>query len=283
MFSARKDIVSNVLPALKWDHESAVASLSNLAILLLQRADDNLAWYRSAKAMKRRLAWPIRLLAILLTATAGILPILTQILSTPDGKPPFAPAWASVALSMAVVLVALDRFFGYSSGWMRYMTTSLQLKEARDAFELDWEAVNATFGGASPSASQIANALARMRTFTDQLNAIVARETERWVTEFQDALRQIDESAKTPLPVATTGSIAVVVENGEQLGSSGWDLSVDSGAVIHSSGRTAGITALAPGAHLLRVVANRGGFDIRAETVVNVAAGTIAPVSLTLA
>jgi hypothetical protein len=36
-----------------------------------------------------------------------------------QGIPVIQPAWASVALLVAAACVGLDRFFGYSTAWMR--------------------------------------------------------------------------------------------------------------------------------------------------------------------
>jgi len=94
-------------------------------------------------------------LAILLTAAAGVFPIAVQIWTTSEGKPVIAPAWASVLVAGAVLFIAIDRFFGFSSAWMRFITAELTIKQARDAFEFDWQAANASFGGKPPTDDQV--------------------------------------------------------------------------------------------------------------------------------
>ena len=49
------------------------------------------------------------------------------------------PAWSSVALAIAVAMVGLDRFFGFSSAWARYMATGQAILAALNEFRLDWQ------------------------------------------------------------------------------------------------------------------------------------------------
>ncbi len=71
----------------------------------------------------------LRVSAIACGAVAAILPILSQIYTT-DDKAAIAPGWAAVALAGAAALVGLDRYFGFSSGWTRFMAAELRITSA---------------------------------------------------------------------------------------------------------------------------------------------------------
>ena len=73
-----------------------------------------------------------------MVAIAGILPVPAQIFDA-GSSVVIQPAWASVALAIAVALVALDRFFGFSSAWARYMTTEQAISSALNQFMLEWQ------------------------------------------------------------------------------------------------------------------------------------------------
>ena len=135
-----------------------------------------------------------RFLSILQETQANLIPILSLAPGIPD---PFKiPAvYASVALLVAAALVGLDRFFGFSSGWMRYMLTQQQIGESLRAFVIDWEADRLSWPDGQPDSAAIARMLARTRTFSQDLDHLVREETRAWMTEFSDALRQIDASA----------------------------------------------------------------------------------------
>src|SRR6185503_9882880 len=68
---------------------------------------------------------------------------------------PIAPAWASVLLAVALLFIAIDRFFGFSTAWMRYISAELQLKQLKETFELDSEAMLASLQGQPPSPDQV--------------------------------------------------------------------------------------------------------------------------------
>ena len=77
-------------------------------------------------------------LVIALGTAAAVLPVLSEIYTT-NGRPSIPPGWATIALALAAGLVGLDHFFGFSSGWMRYRDTELQLTRLRHQFGYAWQ------------------------------------------------------------------------------------------------------------------------------------------------
>jgi hypothetical protein len=277
------DIHTAALPPLAWEPPQCVDSLQALVNHGSARAEEAVNWYLKAKRGKRRGARLLRMATILLTTAAGILPILQQIWTTSDGKPPFAPAWASVLLALAVLLVAIDRFFGFSDAWMRYVTAELQIRQVREAFELDWQAAHASFGGQPPTPVQVQAVISNVKAFVDQVNALVATETTKWVSDFQEALRQIDEGAKRTAQAAQTGSLLATVENGDQVDQPGWMLVVDESQPVPYTGKTAAMVGLSAGDHVVRVSGRLNNQLVRAEAVATIKGGATTPVHLTLA
>jgi hypothetical protein len=80
----------------------------------------------------------LRLGAILAVAVAGLIPLIGELLKRND-KLWLSPAWATVALALAGLLIAIDRFGGYTSGWIRYVRTAQKLTSLQGEFRLDWE------------------------------------------------------------------------------------------------------------------------------------------------
>jgi hypothetical protein len=278
---AGPDIRSKPLEALSWDLSTVLASLARLVNHAIVEAETAIDWYLGAKRSKQHLARWLRAGAILLTATAGVIPILTQIYAT-DGKPAFSPAWASFALAVAATLVGLDRFFGFSSAWIRYITTEMRIRRILQGFRLDWETDKATWKGETPNDEQIQRVLARVKAFVLDVATIVEAETNSWAEEFQSTLKQIEEAAKAKAEATALGGVNVTVTNGSQC-DGGWQLIVDEGAGRRYSGTTAAISGLIAGQHVVRVEGTIGGHVRRAEKVVTVAAGPPASIELTLA
>lgn len=191
------------------------------------------------------------------------------------------PVWASIVLGVAAALVVLDRFFGFTTSWIRYISAELHLRQILDEFRFDWEAEVASWKSVTPSDEQVQKALARCRAFATQVNGIVREETNLWVAEFQDTLKQLDESVKAKAAAAAPGAVSLLVTNGDQ-SQGDWTVSVDDGATRNAHGKTAAIQGLAPGIHTVRVEGTIGGKAVRAEKPVPVAAGGVTSVELTL-
>jgi hypothetical protein len=133
----------------------------------------------------------LRVGAIVLGAVAVILPIVGQITVGPDGNPSIEPAWASVALGAAAALVALDLYFGFTSSWMRFMATEMQLTRLRHDFEYRWEEARAR-------GAPFEELLEHAREFVVAVHAELERETSAWVSEFRSNLTVTERGLRPP-------------------------------------------------------------------------------------
>jgi hypothetical protein len=265
------------IEGLRWDEASCEASLAAVYQHVAGGAETAIAWYLRAKRPKQHLAAGIRGGAICLAALAGIIPMLAEI---PRFKG-LDPVWASIVLGLAAALVMLDRFFGFSSGWVRYISTELHLRQILDEFRLDWETQKAGWKAAALSDEQVQKALAICHAFAAQVNGIVREETNLWVAEFQDSLKQLDETVKARLAAAVPGAVSLVVTNGDQCDSE-WTVSIDDGAARVSRGKTVALPGLLPGIHTVRVEGAIRTKLVKAEKPVSVAAGGVTSVEVAL-
>jgi hypothetical protein len=183
------------LAELSWLPSSRSESLHAVYVRALQRAEEAATWYVSRRAAKRRWAMYLRVGAIALASIAAILPLLSQVFQD-EGKPVIQPVWASVALVLAAALVGLDRYFGFSSAWMRFMISELSLNALISDFELAWQAERASWADGAPSSQQVEDALSIVRKFVATVTGVVRDETSSWVTEFQAALKELDQSTR---------------------------------------------------------------------------------------
>jgi hypothetical protein len=97
-----------------------------------------------------------------------------------------------VSLAVAAGLVAFDRFFGQSSGWIRYMMTLAAVERLIAEFQTDWarllQEAEATPGPASKSDAFLERAADARR----QLFDLVEAETALWASEFRTSLSELD-------------------------------------------------------------------------------------------
>ena len=182
-------------PSLAWTPEARTASVEAMVAYVSEVAEQSIAWYLRRKKEKQTGALILRLTAILATSLAGLIPILAQISST-DGRPAIQPGWASVALLIAAASVVLDRFYGFSSAWMRFTGTELKVRSALHDLHLDWQSRLAASGG-SLRDEDVGPALAMCRAFVANIDGLVQDETAIWIAEFSNVVKEVDESARS--------------------------------------------------------------------------------------
>ena len=268
------------LKDLRWDQDQLEFSLDRIYQFAKYQAESAMAWYRRSKRSKRIWARVLRVVAIIATALAGIIPVLSQIFADETGQPawPVNPAWASVAVAVGVTALGLDRFFGFSSAWIRFMTTELKVDERLKAFQFEWETERLSWQGRPPTYEQCRDGIVRCATFTNEVSRMVQEETQVWVEEFQAVLKKLDESLKTQSQV---GAIVVTVENGDQC-QAGWTLSIPGkGQQIHR-GQTGVVSQVYPGLYKLTAEGEIDAVIRKAEGITKVASGEIVNVSLKL-
>ncbi len=158
-------------------------------------AIDAFNWYAREKKHKQQMAKLLRLLAILITAAAGIIPILLEMYPR-NGNPLFSPAWVSVAIAIAGVLVLLDRFGGFSTGWPRFIDAMLKIQYAIAEFDLDCAQLKLDCSEEIPPKDQTAALIARCKKLVTQVNSVVMDETRSWDNEFKDVLSKLDQAVQ---------------------------------------------------------------------------------------
>ncbi len=146
------------------------------------------------------------------------------------------PVWSAVLLAAAATLLAMDRFYGTTSGWVRYLLTAQQLTDSLDDFELAFEAPRASWGNPEPTPEQTAAALALIQKFAKQVNGIVGDETKAWAADFAEVLKQFDEEMKQANQARRQSALQLTVTNGD-LCKTGWKLAVAAGSQKIASAR----------------------------------------------
>ncbi len=278
----KPDLMPNAKISFEWGKDEAESSLNELFGHAFQLATDAINWYILAKNGKKKWARNIRFATILLGTAAALLPTLGELLSNDNGQTPlFKAGWTAVLLGVAGALLLLDRFFGFSSGWMRYIVAELQLRQIAQEFQMDWEAARAGWQGQPPTSDQVSQMLARCKTFIAQVNTIVREETNVWVREFQSAINNLDESIKAKPAITEPGAMNLTVTNGDKVDKE-WTLVIDGGTPQGYRGTTAGKPNLVPGKHQVKVEATIHNQRVQAEKVITVPAGGTCDETLTL-
>jgi hypothetical protein len=295
----RKNIQPAPPGSVNWDPADLSKSLRDVLAYVEGEAEKAINWYWQNKRWKSRLSRFIQFAAIALTAGAGLAPIITQIWkvrSTLDSG-----LLASVFVGVAAALIGLDRAFGFSTGWARYVLTATSIHKALDEFRLDWASLSANLSQ-PPKSEQLTAVIQRARDFISAIEGLVLQETKDWIAEFQGNMAQLEKDVKTQLDAlkaqadkaaqskeAATkpGAIELTVPNADKTDGFKFQVTLEnqSGKVADESVANAKSWArinVAPGQYRLTISAAAGGKPTESPAVVEVKPGEVAKPSVAL-
>ncbi|KUM79624.1 SLATT domain-containing protein [Streptomyces sp. ISL-22] len=175
------DLMGRAFPLGDWG-EPAVR-LDELYRWVERGALNTAAWYLADRVWKRRAARALRGGAAAGAIVGAALPLL-DMTGVASGVAP----WGYLALLLAVACVAIDRFFGVTSGWIRDVATAQAVQRRLQALQFDWatECVREILGPAEGTASEAAErCLGVLRRFTEDVTELVRAETADWMVEFR--------------------------------------------------------------------------------------------------
>jgi hypothetical protein len=305
-----RDIVASDTNAPMWDPADPAGSLRTLRDYAERQAGSAIGWYFHGKKSKQKLSRYCRFFAIILTALGGLIPILAAILYSEGTETARSlerlqfQQWGYLSIGLAGLFMGYDRFFGGSSGWMRYIITAMALETLIEEFRVDWLKLEADLGDPPDTVKTLA-ALDRVKTFLLAIRGQVERETKAWVDEFRSSLTQLEKQTQDALDAAReqskkdleaqeaarksgaeaerAGAIDVTVTAPALKGGYGVELD---GKVWRSglTGPTCGIANVPPGYHevLVAGVAASDGTTRQASKVVKVSGGAPVVVEIDL-
>ena len=287
-----KNLTVPTLHKLAWGAPAEIQmSLHELYAYAEKRADDAIKWYMRQKGKKALGSRALRLSAIILTTLGGLAPIIVSLgwLSTATGRLDRSGAFhftdalvgqlGYLLLAIAGACILLDKFFGFSSGWMRYITTGMSIQKSLSQFRLDWAMMVAQLGGKNPTPDQVQLMITRLREFVALVDSEVEMETKAWITEFQNNLADLDRSVKEQTAAQRPGAVDVTVTNGMEA-TEGFAVALDGMTVATVRGTKYQIGSVPPGPHKVSITGMVKGKSLDASELVVVPPGDIGKATL---
>ncbi len=180
-----------------WRSASVNESLDVLYSAAEDRANSAINWYME---QRRGRAW---LSKALRGATLGCVGLgtLMPLLAAAQGASPWlefavAGSWGYVFLALAGSCVLVDRYFGVSSAWIRFVSAGLALQQLLHRFRLDWASALSRLGNREPSPEELNSLLEMLSKFGAAVEREIERETNAWVAEFQSGLAELSRLAQ---------------------------------------------------------------------------------------
>ncbi|MFB8246248.1 SLATT domain-containing protein [Streptomyces sp. NPDC001046] len=175
------DLTGRAFPLGDWGEPAA--RLDELYRWVERGALGTAAWYLADRMWKRRCARVLRCGALAGAVTGVALPLLDL-----TGVAGGTASWGCLALLLGVACVAVDRYFGVTSGWMRDVATAQAVQRRLQALQFDWaaESVREVLGPAEGTAGEAAErCLGVLRRFSEDVTELVRVETADWMGEFR--------------------------------------------------------------------------------------------------
>jgi hypothetical protein len=298
-----RDIDAATVDVPAWNPDDVPASLEGIYKYAEKQAGRATAWYYAKKRRKAFWSWTFRASTILLTALGGLIPIIVSTMDIDREKQWHLNQYGYIAIGLAGLALAFDRFTGSSTGWMRYISTAMAIETLLDEFRYDWVRLKAE-RWKSLDAAAITAFLDRVRIFALAIRSQVEKETQAWATEFQSSLAQLekdteqtyeamreearkqadamDQARRAVTDGQRPGAINLAVKGNGVL-QTGYRVELD-GRLYRDgvTGATCGLVNIPPGLHELGVSAAQNGKALHVSTVVSVTAGTTIDATLDL-
>ena len=147
-------------------------------------------WYDMKSKPRRTVSRVLRFLSITLVVFGGICPLVDGFAEFDFGRVGY------VLLALAGGLFILDKSFGFSNSWMRFTSAEMELREALDAFRVDWLAVKCLGQDSARSEEPLRRYFQLAGNFVKTAHGIARKETELWIREFGSSLEHLEKLAK---------------------------------------------------------------------------------------
>src|SRR5262245_3504459 len=112
-------------------------TLASIYAYIEQTSIQMCAWYWTSIKNKRITSLVVRTIAIILLILGTTLPIFAALQKTAEDKL-FLTQLAVAFLAIAGLTQVADKVFGWSSGWMRYISTVTTMENLTRAFQMEW-------------------------------------------------------------------------------------------------------------------------------------------------
>lgn len=171
------------------------------------KAGQTVQWYVQRKNTVATFSRALRGFAIVFIVMGGLAPIAKATFSNIPAR--FGAVDIAQLgyffLAFAGGCLAIDRFIGCSTAWIRYIETACSIEREREEFSYNWIRIVAKYRGQALSAETINELLALCSSFNDTFTRLINSEVAAWRSECQITHSELHKlqgksSSTTPHP-----------------------------------------------------------------------------------
>nr|WP_240939884.1 DUF4231 domain-containing protein [Planosporangium flavigriseum] len=201
------DLDLTEFPPLTWSRTGIRQSLDELYAWAERLAVEAIGWYVTEKRRKSHWSRTLRALALALTITGAIVPVVAL-----SAGRPAAGNWGFLLLALAAGCAVYDRFFGFTSSWHRYTATAASLRSQLIEYQAEWAREMVILSSREPDRNDAVRMIDFVRAFAWNVNDTIRTETEAWLTEFDTRMTEFESRLhRTEGAVARRDAAAAVM------------------------------------------------------------------------
>lgn len=159
------------------------------AHVLFRQAEQNalatIDWYLWKKTIKSRWSRILRATAIVLAVAGGVVPLVHA--ARPSA---IAAEWGFVVLALSAGCVLFDRYFGFTSSWMRYMRAQARLHRVLLLAQADWATASLRAQDGQAAEDLL---IPIIRGLIEDIAETVEVETDEWAAELTNQSEQLHD------------------------------------------------------------------------------------------
>ncbi|OGU02175.1 MAG: hypothetical protein A2X82_01435 [Geobacteraceae bacterium GWC2_55_20] len=256
----------------EWNNDDQQYSVKALKQWVVTNTQKQIDWYETRRKPRRLLAQGVRGLALILATLGALCPLLAPVVTINGLK---LPELGYAFLAVGAALIPFDRYYGFSSSWMRFSSTQLSLEMLLREFQFDWILLQSQVFSAGTS-------IQKLKEFTGKVDGIIKQETDAWITDFKNNIAELEKMLKAGAEERKPGAIKLMIPNARDF--QRISISVDGAFNKEMEGVTETlIDSISPGRHEVSLsTVDKSGSEHREAKVVDVTASTTVSVDVTI-
>lgn len=247
-------------PAIDWTNPKV--TLAAIKNYIVETAESEENWYTQWRGINGFITRSVRFITLLLFGFGLIFPLLNIEKVTLFNHTINSLGYLCLAVGGLILL--FDKYFGLSSGFVRFYIAEEEIRKNLGEFELNWEIEMAKAENNKYSTEAVLNTLATAKILRQSVSNAIQLETSAWAAEFQTQIGELQELLKQKLSEykeSKLGTISVKIENYETY--KDIELILDETSIKKLNGTTSAIFRdVSLTTHQIQIRANKDGTPI---------------------
>lgn len=247
-------------------------------------------WYKRKKTSKACFSRFFRVVAICASVGGGMMPLLSgmpSVLNSLNVDQVFMSQLGYVLFALAAACLLFDKFFGTSSGWIRYIVTLMGIERTLIEFRAAYVLKLIELQGRTPTSDDLRAFHVLALDMRKNVQQQVQNETNAWAQEFQQSTAELEKLVSQQRQTAEqklkelraeirTGAVNITVTSANKLDGPVEvfiDDKTDAAATL--SGKTGSLKDLEPGQRKITIRSTSKGASVEASRTIMVEPGSI--------